>query len=146
MCFQLPTTPDPNTSAIASLSKCEPYCLSGPLRLRVQSRSRTRLRIAASIAFLVRACFKSWEPVDPVVADPVRQDNDKRNNIQIYTENPYSITQREGTNLPMFISCRYLVELGPRQLGPPVADKGGFRHYRTTIARLSPPSGLEQRG
>ena len=25
-----------------------------------------------------------WEPVDPVVADPVRQDNDKRNNIQIY--------------------------------------------------------------
>ena len=31
----------------------------------------------------------SWEPVDPVVADPVRQDNDKRNNIQIYTEIPY---------------------------------------------------------
>ena len=32
--------------------------LSGPLRLRVQSRSRKRLRIAASIAFLFRACFK----------------------------------------------------------------------------------------
>ena len=31
--------------------------LSGPLRLRVQSRSRTRLRIAASIAFLLGACF-----------------------------------------------------------------------------------------
>ena len=31
--------------------------LSGPLRLRVQSRSRPRLRIAASIAFLFRACF-----------------------------------------------------------------------------------------
>ena len=30
-----------------------------------------------------------WEPVDPVVADPVRQDNDKRNDIQIYTEIPY---------------------------------------------------------
>ena len=29
-----------------------PFLLSGPLRLRVQSRSRTRLRIAASIAFL----------------------------------------------------------------------------------------------
>ena len=29
-----------------------------------------------------------WGPVDPVVADPVRQDNDKRNNIQIYTEIP----------------------------------------------------------
>ena len=26
----------------------------------------------------------NWEPVDPVVADPVRQDNDKRNNIQIW--------------------------------------------------------------
>ena len=34
--------------------------LSGPLRLRVQSRSRTRLRIAASIAFLFRACFKGF--------------------------------------------------------------------------------------
>ena len=32
--------------------------LSGPLRLRVQSRSRTRLRIAASIASLFRACSK----------------------------------------------------------------------------------------
>ena len=32
--------------------------LSGPLRLRVQSQSRTRLRIAASIAFLFRVCFK----------------------------------------------------------------------------------------
>ena len=32
--------------------------LSGPLRLRVQSRSRTRLRIVASIAFLFRAYFK----------------------------------------------------------------------------------------
>ena len=52
--------------------------LSGPLRLRVQSRSRTRLRIAASIAFLFHAYFK-----------------------------------------------------------------GAFRHYSTTIARLSPPSGLE---
>ena len=32
--------------------------LTGPLRLRVQSRSRTRSRVAASIAFLFRACFK----------------------------------------------------------------------------------------
>ena len=32
--------------------------LSGPLRLRVQSWSRTRLRIATSIAFLFRTCFK----------------------------------------------------------------------------------------
>ena len=32
--------------------------LSGPLRLRVQSQSRTRLRIAASIAVLFRARFK----------------------------------------------------------------------------------------
>ena len=30
-----------------------------------------------------------WELVDPVVADPVRQDNDKKNNIQMYTEIPY---------------------------------------------------------
>ena len=40
--------------------------LSGPLRLRVQSRSRTRLRIAASIAFLFRTCFKGV--LDTIVA------------------------------------------------------------------------------
>ena len=32
--------------------------LVAPMRSRVQSRSRTRLRIAASIAFSFRACFK----------------------------------------------------------------------------------------
>ena len=35
-------------------------------------------------------CLKAFGPlislIDPVVADPVAQDNDKRNNIQIYTE------------------------------------------------------------
>ena len=41
---------------IGSIANLGP--LSGPLRLRVQSRSRTRLRIAASIAFLFRTCFK----------------------------------------------------------------------------------------
>ena len=40
------------------VTKSPSSVLSGPLRLRVQSRSRTRLRIAASIAFLFRACFK----------------------------------------------------------------------------------------
>ena len=40
--------------------------LSGPLRLRVQSRLRTRLGIAASIAFLFRACLKGFlETVAP---------------------------------------------------------------------------------
>ena len=34
------------------------FKLSGPLWLRVQSRSRTRLRIAASFAILFRTCFK----------------------------------------------------------------------------------------
>ena len=44
-----------------------PHLLSGPLRLRVQSRSRTRLTIAASIAFLFRACFKGvWDTIAPL--------------------------------------------------------------------------------
>ena len=43
------------------------YVLSGPLRLRVQSRSRARLRIAASIAFLLRASFKGvWDTIAPL--------------------------------------------------------------------------------
>ena len=32
---------------------------------------------------------QNLELVDPIVADPVAQDNDKRNNIQIYAEIPY---------------------------------------------------------
>ena len=51
-----------------------------------------------------------WELVDPVVADPVAQDNDKRSNIQIYTEISYESTQREGAKLPnmhiLSLSCR----------------------------------------
>ena len=44
---------------LATLSEHrKPDRLSGLLRLRVQSRSRTRLRIAAPIAFLFRACVK----------------------------------------------------------------------------------------
>ena len=39
-------------------SPVEPV-LGGPLWLRVQSRSRMRLRIAASIAFLFRASLKT---------------------------------------------------------------------------------------
>ena len=38
----------------------------GPLRLRVQARSRTRLRIAASIASLFRACFKKGCTIAPL--------------------------------------------------------------------------------
>ena len=48
--------------------------LSGPLRLRVQSRSRTRLRIAASIAFLFRACFEGvLETIAPLSRGSVPQ-------------------------------------------------------------------------
>ena len=57
-------------------------------------------------------------PVDPAVADPVAQDNEKRNNIQIYTRKlPVEVQRGRGQNFPICISCRYLVELGPRQLG-----------------------------
>ena len=59
----------------------------------------------------------TWELVDPVVADPVAQVNDKRNNAQIYTEIPSCCFHKErGPNF-------YLVELGLRQLGLQVAAK-----------------------
>ena len=51
-----------------------------------------------------------WELVGPVVADPVTHDNDEKNYIQIYSE------------ISIFMSCRYRVELGPQQLGLPVAE------------------------
>ena len=43
---------------LLSFHVCWRSSLSGPLRLRVESRSRTWLRIAASIAFSFRACFR----------------------------------------------------------------------------------------
>ena len=45
---------------ISVLGTSSDTTLVDPLRLRVQSRSRTRLRIAASIAFLFRVCFKGF--------------------------------------------------------------------------------------
>ena len=41
-----------------------------------------------------------WELADPIVADPVAQDNDKRKNTQICTEIPDSILEKEGTKPP----------------------------------------------
>ena len=46
--------PHPKISGSKSLG----LGLSGPLRLRVPSQSRMQLRIAASITFLLRACYK----------------------------------------------------------------------------------------
>ena len=87
-----------------------------------------------------------WELVDPVVADPVAQDNDKRNNIQMYTEiMPYKAPHRgRGQNFPMFISCRYLVELGSRQLGLPIADDRVTRVPTTTAARVNIASSVDE--
>ena len=64
--------------------------LSGPLRLRVQSRSRTQLRIAASIAFLFRACFKGvWGHYSTTIA----------------RLNPESGLERGGRELPPVRGC-----------------------------------------
>ena len=35
---------------------------------------------------------------------------------------PIKVHRGRGHNFPIFISCRYLVELGPRQLGLPVPE------------------------
>ena len=40
---------------------------------------------------------------------------------------PIKVHRERGQNFPIFISCRYLVELGPRQLGLPVADQSWER-------------------
>ena len=46
-----------------------------------------------------------WEPVDPVVPDPIRQDNDKRNNIQICIRKfPVKVHRGRGQSFPTFIS------------------------------------------
>ena len=53
------STKQSDSNAVRNARKVGFKCwLSGPLRLRLQSWSRTRLRIAVSIAFLFRACFK----------------------------------------------------------------------------------------
>ena len=44
---------------------------------------------------------------------------------------PIKVHRGRGQNFPIFIFCRYLVELGPRQLGLPVADSSfsGFQKF-----------------
>ena len=55
------------------------------------------------------------ELVDPVVANPVAQDNNKRNNLQIYAQKlPIEVRRVRGRNFPILMSCGsclYLVEL-----------------------------------
>ena len=46
-----------------------------------------------------------WDPVGPVVADPVRQDNDKRNNIQ--TLKTVTSLNKESRLLLSFFPKRY---------------------------------------
>ena len=126
--------------------------LSGPLRLRVQSRSRTWLRIAASIAFLFRACFKETPvcsqnfcsqflcTLDP---PPPNEQNDgfplefllegPQTELRTLSQNCEQTPQKLRTNRIMnkraFLSFKW-----------------GLKSYSTTIARLSPPSGLERGG
>ena len=81
--------------------------------------------MAISSLFYSVGGFKTdfnWELVDPVVADPVWQDNDKGTIYKYIRQFPIEVHRGRGQNFPIFISCRYLVELGPRQLGLPVAD------------------------
>ena len=63
-------------------------------------------------------------PVDPVVADPVRQDNGKRNNIQFSRIVYFRKKNTEGGDNPSQYSYRFLSLscLGPRQLCLPVAE------------------------
>ena len=42
-----------------------------------------------------------WELVAPIVADPIAQDNDKRDEKEICTEIPYSIFRVRGQNFPI---------------------------------------------
>ena len=159
--------------------------LSGPLRLRVQSRSRTWLRIAASIAFLFGACFQEVlsEAWGPPQFQEKRSRSEKailgalgefrgilgaalgignsilgiRNSILGMASHDLSNTKPTilGATLgaipgiaanpperfsfaPAF-SERFFKNWG----GPRAPD---FRHYSTTIARLSLVSGLERGG
>ena len=64
---------------------------------------------------------KYWEP-----ADLSQTQFDKittRETIYKYIQKfAIKVHRGRGQNFPIFISCRYLVELGPRQLGLPAAE------------------------
>ena len=52
---------------------------------------------------------------------------------------PIKVHRGRGQNFPIFISCRYLVELGPRQLGLPVAKN--FSAPESEFQTVRPPQG-----
>ena len=47
------------------------------------------------------------------------------------------VNRGRGQNFPIFISCRYLVELGPRQLGLPVAELDARKSWLSQVMLLT---------
>ena len=96
----VPTTPDPNTSARVSRYKWEAdrdtnwWCIyyflpmGGHTFAKVYKLSLTHSRaseVTPNTQIRPRKTTNNgWELVDPIVADPVAQDNTKRNNIQMW--------------------------------------------------------------
>ena len=68
-------------------------------------------------------CFSSFPAVSCHLGTQNSPPNEVTGTNEIYTEIPdYSVQRGRGQNFPIFISCRYHVELGPRQVGLLVAD------------------------
>ena len=62
------------------------------------------------------------QPVDPVVPDPVREDTPKYNFGEVLSAPPAYLNRELSYIFVYCLSCRYLVELGLRQLGLPVPN------------------------
>ena len=70
-----------------------------------------------------------WELADPIVAGPVEQDNNKRHNIQPYTDIPYFLkyTELVTEGGDITFQCSYLILILSNwvPLGPPVSEVWG---------------------
>ena len=87
-------------------------------------------RFLLRFGFLLSQCLCRILLVSPYfllfhdILEPQNSPLNEVTSTNIYANSLLKYAERgRGQNFPIFISCRYLVELGPRQLGLPVADQ-----------------------
>ena len=124
----------PSKHLLSALDDTPPSKLSGPLRLRVLSRSRTRLRIAASIAFLFRACFK--EVLDTLVHHNAATRNAVMHNVIFAHRNSYPLFTVSSLWCPSLFSASPVIIFTSRTSPFRLCFHFAFRHngllYKTT--------------
>ena len=78
---------------------------------------------APILHYFVEKCYIFQDFSQKIGAPPKTAVPTTTHPIPHLTPSDIKANRGRGQDFPIFISCRYLVELGPRQLGLPVAER-----------------------